>query len=306
MFTSCLPEDCAPFSSPSESVSISSSAENVSISADDELIHKVKQHQCSPPLTEDEQSIGTLTRFRKRYPRDTEAAYKEWSEWVQWRRDLQVDEITEQSISEEISSKQAFWHGKDKKNQPCLLVTGRLHDTGATLGSGKSFQKFMIYTVEQGCKISNESEVEKVCVLYDRRGLEYEHIDIFLYQNCRNIIYDLQRWYADKLGTIYILHMNSLFWMLYQFILRPIFGLLLGDKIVVVSNASDILEYFDEDELPPGFIQSGVVRPLPEEVGAEECPATDAGDVGQISDVVMKDMGSKESVVVSPRMDRDD
>jgi hypothetical protein len=42
---------------------------------------------------------------------------------------------------EQLSTKEAFWSGKDKKNQPCLVVTGRLHDTSKTTGSGKSFQK---------------------------------------------------------------------------------------------------------------------------------------------------------------------
>jgi hypothetical protein len=41
-----------------------------------------------------------------------------------------------------------------------------------------------------------------------------------------------------------------------QVILRPIFGLLVGDKVVVLTNPSDLLEYFDEDQLPPNFLET--------------------------------------------------
>jgi hypothetical protein len=72
--------------------------------------------------------------------------------------EFEVNEITEEMIADEVhptpllhgshssklSTKEAFWNGKDKKNQPCLIVTGRLHDISLTRGSGKSFQKVFV------------------------------------------------------------------------------------------------------------------------------------------------------------------
>jgi hypothetical protein len=40
-----------------------------------------------------------------------------------------------------------------------------------------------------------------------------------------------------------------------QVILRPIFGLLTGEKLIVLTNPSELLEYFDEDQLPPHFLE---------------------------------------------------
>ena len=45
----------------------------------------------------------------------------------------------------------------------------------------------MIRVVEEGCEIANLKDEEEICVIYDRRGLEFDHIDINLFQQCRTL-----------------------------------------------------------------------------------------------------------------------
>ena len=50
----------------------------------------------------------------------------------------------------------------------------------------------MIYTVEKGLQKADEEGCEEVCVLYDRRGLEFEHIDTALSHACQETVSLLQ------------------------------------------------------------------------------------------------------------------
>lgn len=49
----------------------------------------------------------------------------------------------------QASTREAVWHGKDKGDRPCLVVTARLHRCEHTVGSGLSFQRvrFLFYAL---------------------------------------------------------------------------------------------------------------------------------------------------------------
>ena len=71
-----------------------------------------------------------------------------------------------------------------------------------------------------------------------RRGLEFRHIDPLLYPMSKNTINDLRTYYGDRLGIIYIVYANWLFWTLFQFILKPFLLLISrqGDRMLMVAD----------------------------------------------------------------------
>lgn len=55
-----------------------------------------------------------------------------WKKWVNWRLEFKADEIKEEDVVAELKSGKAFWHGKDKQNNPCLVVKVKYHRPGVS------------------------------------------------------------------------------------------------------------------------------------------------------------------------------
>ena len=55
-------------------------------------------------------------------------AFKMWLNWVNFRREFQVEKIDEASICSELNTKKAFLHGHDKEQRPCTVYLPRRHD----------------------------------------------------------------------------------------------------------------------------------------------------------------------------------
>lgn len=166
------------------------------------------------------------------------SAIRQWREWVAWREQFAVD-CTEEAVHQEISSEVACWRGRDKQGRRCLVVIGRNHSP--TRRKIKSFKKFLVYIVEKGClfdgMLDSSDKEHEVCVLYDRRGLTNSHTDPDLVQICQETIGILRRFYGKRLGVVYILHVNFVFWLLYL-ILRPVLFILnMHTKFIIVNDS---------------------------------------------------------------------
>jgi hypothetical protein len=118
-------------------------------------------------------------------------------------------------------------------------------------GSSASFRKFLIRTIEQGCQLSDEQEQETISIIYDRRGLEYKHIDPILHQMSRMTVDSLRNFYGSRLGVIYVVHANWFFWAIFTVVLKPFLSLISkhSDKIVLLNDSDGLIPYFDEDQL---------------------------------------------------------
>jgi hypothetical protein len=71
-----------------------------------------------------EKERKNVLRILRRSNHEVEKAVINWKEWVTWRHELKIDEITPEDIQYETSSKLAYWRGMDKLNRPCLVITG--------------------------------------------------------------------------------------------------------------------------------------------------------------------------------------
>jgi hypothetical protein len=118
-------------------------------------------------------------------------------------------------------------------------------------GNGASFKKFVIRMVEQGCQLADEAGQETISIIYDRRGLDYKHIDPVLHNTMRTTFDQLRTFYGTRLGVLYILHANWFFWSFFMVILKPSLNLLssYSHKIQLVQDVRGLLPYFDEDQI---------------------------------------------------------
>jgi hypothetical protein len=73
-------------------------------------------------------------------------------------------------------------------------------------------------------------------VIYDRRQLTNANTDPDVAQISKDTITNLRRFYGQRLGIVYVLHVNWLFWFVYQ-CLRPLLACLkLHTKFVIVNK----------------------------------------------------------------------
>lgn len=213
---------------------------------------RIEKQQCylSLQTTDYERKQSNLMRFLKKSSFDLEAALGQWERWVKFRREYKIDEISDEDIKYEIEENIINWKGKNKSNQLCCILTGRMHVAAHRMGTYSSFRKYLLRRVEEGMIASDQAESDKICIIYDRRGLDYPHIDTNLHQSCKKIIQQLKDFYSDRIGMIYVLHTNWIFWALYQMFFRPLSAVIPAfEKIILVESPEDLLEYFDEEEL---------------------------------------------------------
>ena len=227
----------------------------------------IQQHEAAdiapPGVTSFERHPHHLLRILRRCNYNVEQSVLQWCAWVRWRQEQRIDEITDEVIRCDLEANLIKWQGQDKKGRLCCVVTGRHMDPDGRRnkgGTGLSFQKYLIRSVEDGCRRAMEqscasntsiagssssisasssdrsrppaqhqidrqeddaaatsSPLDAVpdvrpgpgadaspgpgpgldagpdfCIVYDRRGLDWQHIDPMLYKLSRTTIDDLR------------------------------------------------------------------------------------------------------------------
>ena len=73
-----------------------------------------------------------------------------------------------------------------------MVVTGRLMDPVNRRGTCRSFKRYLIKMVEEGLQATDDLEEDRMCIVYDRRGLEFQHIDPNMFNFCKPLIEEMQ------------------------------------------------------------------------------------------------------------------
>lgn len=221
-----------------------------------ELVKAMKQrilleeNHRSLNATEYEQSEKHLERFLKLHFQDIEVALNRWHGWVEWRHVNEIDKITDADVSNELNEGIFSWRGKNKQGMQCCVITARMLRPEDRKGTFNSFKKHLLRFVDEGMRRADETDQDKICIIYDRRGLEYENIDPNLYQFCKKAIDEMREWYGNRIGAVYVVHVNMMFWLLYTVLLFPIMYMWSSsDRMIILNEAEELLQYFDEDQL---------------------------------------------------------
>jgi len=163
-----------------------------------------------------------------------------------------VSAITSNDCADEINSNLAVWKGHDKESNPICVITGRHLDIQSRSGSNSSFNKFLLYTAETGCKLANEasSSSGKITIIYDRRGVEFKNISSIMARYCRPTVECLNQFYGGRIHKVYILLVNWFYSFLYYWFLRPFLGWMnLIDKLLVLDTKEELLKHIEADQL---------------------------------------------------------
>ena len=191
--------------------------------------------------------INNTTRFFIAREYKTVKALEMWKKWHDWRIQYDVENITEESISNELSSGKAFWHGYDLGKHPCLIVKIKRH---SGLSSIETSVRFGVYLLEKGIKLAEEAGQQKLVVIWDREGFNRRNFDSSMFKTLKEISAVLQDYYAERLHGLFILHPNFFFKTVYGMI-KPFLNAKTRSKIKIIDRSSETYKYFTSENLLP-------------------------------------------------------
>ena len=165
---------------------------------------------------------------------------------MDWRKTYRADCITEEEMMPHIISGKAYFHGEDLKGRPCLIVRARYH--WPEQFTVEETMRYVIYIVEQGVKLADEKGVGQICVLYDRAEVTPANKDGKFIEMMKSLSAMLQDFYAERLGAIYVLHINWFYWLIFQAV-KPMLQKKTREKMNVLRNTSSLKDYFSPSQL---------------------------------------------------------
>ena len=174
------------------------------------------------------------------------AAFEMWKKWYEWRITYRADSITEEEMLPHILTWKSFYHGEDLQGRPLLIIRSRHH--WPKQFPPEEAMRYIIYLVEIGCKLADEKGVGQISVLVDRSGTTPDNKDPNLSQIMRTLMGMLQDFYAERLGAVFVVHVNWFFWLVYQ-TARPLLSRKTKDKVHVLRNENGLKDYFHPSQL---------------------------------------------------------
>jgi hypothetical protein len=200
-----------------------------------------------------------LRRFLEVHGYDLDSTMKYYEVYAKWRKEVMSFRVEENSIADggyQPTDTFAKWNGVDQKGRPCCFIASRQFEPRKHRKHHKAFEKFLIETIETGCILARGCESQHVGIVYDRRLLTWDNIDMHLYQKVQACWSNIRKYYSGWLGVVYIIQVNWILWLLYIYVFKPLLSCINKSReIVVLREAKDILEYISEDNLPHGFLE---------------------------------------------------
>ena len=205
-------------------------------------------HNLALTVTTEDQFLHreTLIRLLRAREYKVPAAFEMWNKWYNWRITYRADSITEEEMMPHIVTGKAFFHGEDNNGRPLLVVRARNHWP-------KQFpieetMRYVIYLVELGCKIADEKGVGQIAVLYDRGGMTSENKDPNLINMMKTLAGMLQDFYAERLAAVYVLHVNWLYWLIFQAV-KPLINKKTREKVHILMDQKGLVSHFPPSQL---------------------------------------------------------
>ncbi|EAR84495.1 divergent CRAL/TRIO domain protein (macronuclear) [Tetrahymena thermophila SB210] len=200
--------------------------------------------------TEDNQAVRLL------WAQDfhVEKAFAMWQKWISWRLKIGADDIKEEDIAQEYQRGRAFWHGKDKQNNPCLVVKVKNHIPGV---SSDIMVKYVLFLIEEAIQKSEEAGTGMISIIWDREGFSIKNVDYKLFETFKSLNQIIQDNYAERIQKVYILYPNWFFKTIYALV-KPFLTERTKQKVLFVDQIEDMTTYFEPSEL---LIEHGGTSP---------------------------------------------
>lgn len=215
---------------------------------------------------ETEHSDHMLRRFLRARKSDVSKALSMFLDYIQWRKDAQVDEIT-QTYSFPEAAKVAeiyprFYHKTDKLGRPVYYeILGNMHvDTLFSVttperlikGYIREYEKLLNYRFT-ACSLKAGRHIDQGCSILDLKG-----VPLSQFNQVRKVVQQVssvaQNYYPETLGKMFIINAPFLFKGIWQ-IIKPMLDENTVAKISVLGShyQADLLEVIDPENLPVAF-----------------------------------------------------
>ena len=191
-----------------------------------------------------------LVRFLRAREFHVSDAFEMWKKWKKWRIDFGIDNITDESVMRSYVTGKALVFGHDRNNHPCIIIRVRFHQPEEF--PVEETMRMAIWLMEKAVRESDELGSKKICVIHDRGGMTSKNKDSRLIELGKSMSGMLQDFYAERLASFYVLHVNWLYWLMYQ-VMKPMINKKTRDKIHILSGVNDLRQYFDPDQLLPEY-----------------------------------------------------
>ena len=142
-------------------------------------------------------------RGRKNVLDDAVAAMINYSDW---RKENDVDGLTEADCPNQIRKQVTFIHGRDKMNRPVINTLAGRHDKDNR--DPAELKRFIIYMIEETVRQSNPEE-ETLTIVFDLTSFGFQCMD---YEAVKLLITILQTNYPEVLGQALIINSPFIFW----------------------------------------------------------------------------------------------
>ena len=207
---------------------------------------KSKYFEEKPNLIDHYCSKDHLKNLLRSTDNNLNKSFEMWKKWLEWRIKYGVDEIKVKEIEIELRTGKAFYHKKDKFNNPVLIVKPKFHNPYES--STESMIKLGIFLIERGFEMAKKEKSEKIAIIYDREGFGYKNLDKRFIEVIKNLLSFIQENYNDRIMKIYVLHANFIFRSFYK-IIKPFLTEKSKEKITIISDIEELKEYFDSESL---------------------------------------------------------
>ena len=173
-------------------------------------------------------------------------AFSMWLKWVHFRRDFEVDSITEESVRKELDKKQAFIHRHDKEMRPCTVHLPRRHNPKER--DVEEMVRCFVLLMEKAAREADALGSGQCCCLLDMEGVTKSNVDKQAIMAMKRLVGISQDFYPERLAVLYVLNANAVFKFAYALV-RPFLSKRTKEKIVVLDTQDDLLKYFHPENL---------------------------------------------------------
>lgn len=222
--------------------------DNLSMTPEEKkCVEEIKIKLPAPLHTDPKCDDLSILRFARARALNIDKTIEMLLHWKIWRDEHKVDNITDESVANEISSNKAYFYGFDKWGRACCIVRPRLHHPDKR--DIDEVMRFAVYSLEKGIALAEKKgQSDQICLLYDRRGFSYSNFDRKLFGVAQSLVGMLQDNYAERLGNMYVLGANWSYWLMFKLV-SPFLSQRTKDKIKLIYTNEQLLEYFDGDQL---------------------------------------------------------
>jgi len=196
---------------------------------------------------------GAIERFLKAHKGNVDKAFEQVSLHLHWRRDYEVDTITEEDFSDMKAYGELYWTGRDKNGVPTLTWILRKHDGGKQ--KADRFVRFLVHQIECGMRSLPSYPNTEFNIMVDLEGVGFGNNDPEMMGLLQATL--VQNYPKVRKG-LYVFPVNWFVHFFWDTIIKPILSTLqpdIEDKICPLRGdfEAELKERFDVDQIEVAF-----------------------------------------------------